>query len=295
MIRKNYKVKNTDSQRYNLFIMRARKKRDYNPLIINNLISFVVILYIISPSLSNLNQKHHENIKVKSGDWLTYDSWTYQFSAFPPPDDPIVNNVQYTTIIKILNVSGDMITFKESWNYSNYSDGGSRIVSADLTIVNEHPYSSQIHMYLIPANLRPGDRVPTLPKGYDVTVKETVSRIVTSVRRELNRVVVNEPGNASVREGTWDLNERDSYFDKSTGVMVEWYSNRIDVGYYPNGNVRYFNIFIRKHVLKSTNIWTTPLWIRIEFWFALLVFVLLIYILRRGQIFLRLSRFRKMW
>ncbi len=84
-------------------------------------------------------------------------------------------------------------------------------------------------------------------------------------------------GNSSDGEKTFDYyQERDGYYDKSTGVMLQWFYNyskiyrRVDTGeeYVLRGTYDY--------KVSDTNLWSIPLWVRREVQIATTTFLSLI-------------------
>ena len=221
-------------------------------------------------------------IGVREGDWVEY-----RFSFYYEWPDTLgganetkiyVHENDYKTTLRVLDVKGINITFEEVRRYLNGSIARQQIVTGNPNEPHyEHPFF-RINDLFIPVGLKAGDYVPqtlAFPDSQDNVVEvpwaqyinETVEKTFLGVKREVNHIYWDRYicGKSSKGKRMFDYYlERDGYYDKSTGVMLQWFYNYSKI--YRRGDTGEESVLRGTYDYKvsDTNLWSVPLWVRRE-------------------------------
>jgi len=251
---------------------------------------YVVISIILLSNFSILPQKGENGIAppkyigLKKGDWMEYSySHYYEYpmryaGEWRNETKIVVWDNDYKTTISVLNVTGTEVTFKEVRKFLNGSIHWQQTVSGDPTKPHfVHP-EFRINDLFIPANLEAGDRVPqtlAFPDSQDNVlevpwgqyINETVEKTFLGVKREANRIYWNKyvSGNSSQGKYTFDYYiEKDSYYDRSTGMMLQYFYNYTKIYHHIGTNEEQVLAGTYDYRVSDTNLWPKPLWMRQE-------------------------------
>jgi len=201
-----------------------------------NMLTIFILSFMMISSIS----KPTFNVGLKIGGWVEYDSWFYQrkinYTSTEEFDRIYINDYNYTTTIRILNVSYSSITFQEVRRRLGSIYFNERI-TADPTILNEGPPEYKVHVFFIPPNLEPGDKVLYPLEWIELVINETVEKTCVGVKRQINHIDIYKTRRGTT-DGEWvEIKEIDAYFDKDTGLMVEYFSNYTKTYYTSDNNI----------------------------------------------------------
>ncbi len=141
------------------------------------------------------------DIAVREGDWVEY-----RFSFYIESPDTgereikvVIQDNDYKTIVRILDVTGTNVTFEEDRRFLNGSIAFQQIVSGNPNEPHYHHPLFRVNDLFIPAGLEAGDYVPqrlSFPDSQDNVVRvpwaqfinETVEKTFLGVKREVNHI-----------------------------------------------------------------------------------------------------------
>jgi|GEM_PF-2200565 len=209
----------------------------------------VAVAFLLSTCMSDTMAGEEKTIGVKAGDWAFYH-YLSDWSTEPPQRTPVEIVVQ--------TVSSMNVTFRTTMCYLN-----------DATERPEHTWwrdaetgqSNDDIPYLILANLSAGDILYTTQSTFYVplygsaempgTINDTLLRRYASEVREVNHVQWNTSYGLVPVRNTVFHESVDCYWDKATGILVEWKHNytREELG---DG---YSTSMFLVQVLADTNMW----------------------------------------
>jgi hypothetical protein len=220
------------------------------------------------------------HIGVREGDWVEYH---YSF-YYESPDTReretkiVIHDNEYKTTVRILDVTGPNVTFEEDRRYLNGSIAFLQIVTGNPNEPHyKHPLV-RINDLFIPAGLEAGNYVPqtlAFPDSQDNYVlvpwaqyiNETVEKTFLGVKREVNHIYWKRYicGNSSDGKSTFDyFVEMDAHYDKSTGVMLQWFYNYSKMVRRKDTGKEYVLAGTYDYKVSDTNLWSIPLWMRRE-------------------------------
>jgi len=240
------------------------------------------------------------SVGVKPGDWIRYDRYYYSRRIDQTGiETNFTQEARFDCLIEVLNVTGNTITFRESFIRDNGSVRYSFIYTADPSQpYKDHPEIA-VHHYFIPANIKSGDRIPEpiifgsgvgwfeFPPWTQI-INDTKAMSILYTERKVNHIhwALNETGSGSLTG--FMAGERESLFDRETGVMLKFYYNATTSGVDGIGRL-YRNVQVHKYEITDTNLWEKPFWIQRETLTALIVVIismltLYVYLSLRGKI-----------
>ena len=242
----------------------------------------LLVIGLVPPEKGEAIMAPPAYIGVREGDWVEY-SFSFYYES---PDTYrrvsetgiLIHDNDYKTTVRILDVTGTNVTFEEDRRYLNGSIAFQQTITGNPNEPHYHHPLFRVNNLFMPAGLEAGDYVPqtlAYPDSQDNVVQtpwaqyinETVEKTFLGVKREVNHIYWKRyiRGNSSNGKKTFDYyQERDGYYDKSTGVMLQWFYNyskiyrRVDTGeeYVLRGTYDY--------KVSDTNLWSVPLWVRRE-------------------------------
>ncbi len=210
---------------------------------------------------------------VREGDWVEY-----RFSFYLESPEVVIQDNDYKTTVRILDVTGTNVTFEEDRRYLNGSIAFQQIVSGNPNEPHYHHPLFRINDLFMPAGLEAGNYIPQTvshPDSKDQYVSvpwtqyinETVEMPFLGVKREVNHFYWNRHirGDSSDGKSTFDyFVERDGYYDKSTGVMLQWFYNYSKIYHRKDTGEEYVLRGTYDYNVSDTNLWSVPLWVRRE-------------------------------
>lgn len=206
------------------------------------LVALLLSLFLLSASLVPLSQA--ESVGVNVGDWFEYEGALVKWEAdegvpFPPNsmfDFLKTWNESDWQRRTVTAVTGTTITYEVLTHYKNGTEE-TKTMDEDVT--------SGFTVYSIGANLGPGDQVRPASFGPAMIINETITREYYNMTRETNYC----EWTATIA-GTYTHD--DLYWDKETGILVEWlYNGSISMA---EGNANYS----LPQKLTNTNLWIVP-------------------------------------
>jgi hypothetical protein len=218
-------------------------------------------------------------IGVREGDWVEYShSFYHEYPDTRAQPKIVIHDNDYKTTVRILDVTGTNLTFEEDRRYLNGSIALLQTVSGNPNEPHyQHPLF-RINDLFMPAGLEAGNYVPqtlAFPDSQDQYVSvpwtqyinETVEKTFLGVTREVNHIYWNHHirGNSSDGKKTFDYYvEQDGYYDKSTGVMLQWFHNDSKIVRRKDTGEEYVLAGTYDYKVSDTNLWSVPLWVKRE-------------------------------
>ncbi|MEM2081771.1 MAG: hypothetical protein QXP44_06135 [Candidatus Bathyarchaeia archaeon] len=202
------------------------KKRSYTGYLLAIVIIAILITAVII--LTYFETKSQVRVPgVSVGDTFTYDIigfWNVSAVNSTIPQRILDMNQTAAFRVTITNVTGPMVTTRETWIFKN----GTEYNSTSMINV-ETGYNTGGFWPIVAANLGKNDLLH--PAGQNkIAVNETVIRQYASGPRETNYFKLQYTGRDE--DYGYYTAEVDYYFDKATGMLVELYdaSNFISMG-----------------------------------------------------------------
>lgn len=202
------------------------KKRSY----VGYLIAIIIIAALITTVIVLTYFETKSQVRVPGvsvGDTFTYDIigfWNVSAVNSTIPQRMLDMNKTASFRVTITNVTGPMVTTRETWTFKNGTEHNS------TSMINvETGYNTGGFWAIVAANLGKNDLLH--PAGQNkIAVNETVIRQYASGPRETNYFKLRYDGRDD--EYGYYTAEVDYYFDKATGMLVELYdaSNFISMG-----------------------------------------------------------------
>ncbi len=189
-------------------------------------------------------------VGVNAGDWYKWD-WNYNWSSdneseTMPYGMDWMMLIEWTNI-SIIDVSGSIVTYTGTMHLEN---GTEQTIDQPLTYdVNNG--SDISNLFFISPNLGANDIAFSAGEevSRDLMINETISRTYPSGTRETNHISFT---NETITNGKTQITSFDSYWDRSTGVMVEMV---VDVTTYEGGYTTTMSI---DGNLDDSNVWVVP-------------------------------------
>jgi hypothetical protein len=190
--------------------------------------AFIIVAFSTNPAVG-----------VRGGNSFTYymgaDYTSTQSNATVQVPEFEANNTDWVRI-NIISTSGSIINSSYTLHYKNGTDQyitGQTDVSHNIWNFSHFEFRG---VPICPANLNAQDKASSL----DLTINETLTRMVLGQRRQLNHI-------------TWNstLERGDLYFDRMTGMLVEMYRAHAFVNRETGEAVTKGDII----KLTSTNVW----------------------------------------
>jgi hypothetical protein len=203
------------------------------------LIAAVMLSAMVVPSLSQA-----VTVGVVVGDWFIYEGDLVLWQAdegVPFPPNAMLGflkrwNESDWEKRTVANVSGTTITYEILTHWKN---------GTEETMTMDEDVTSAFTLYAIGANLGPGDQARPPIMGYPMIINATIDREYEDIERETNYCEWTATlGNVYTHD--------DLYWDKETGILVEWvYNGSISM---TEGNATYSVI----QKLIEANLWMVP-------------------------------------
>jgi hypothetical protein len=224
---------------------------------------FIFIISIIIFTIVILNVFSITNIK--KGDWIKYDaSFSQELKFFNEPNmNNFTDSYKYETLIEILNISNNNITIKQINTKFDDSTYIQDIFTADPNMPYTDPPFNKIHLFFIPPNLDSGDKIPE--PSFNINelgdlesipflhvINETINKSILGISREINHIQYNQTIVNNVGITTWkEIINEDSYYDKVTGLLIEFSSNSSKITYGNNKIIK--AISLEEHYYAITD------------------------------------------
>jgi hypothetical protein len=179
---------------------------------------------------------------VSKGDTFNYDYnilWESTDPTATPPLEYVDLNNTRSIQIKVNQVSGNTITLEVTRHFRN----GTESSETGQIDVNQEVIDVSFGFLIIRAGANPNEKI--YPSGGRATITETVLRTYEKGERETNHYI-----SESTEENTYDKVE--IYFDKTTGVAVEYYNE------FRETSNSYVTTTKETVTLDSSTLWTIP-------------------------------------
>jgi hypothetical protein len=213
-------------------------------------------------------------VSVKQGDQATYRFHNFRSDAFP---NSSLASTHYTIqyVVNVLSTKGNNITFTyHSLNDTFFLALDGEPINGDMT----NPYETgvpqgYVHLFFFPANLMPNAPITraTYFDGWNVTVTDIKRMTVLGTEREVCHVLVNKVTNNTINLTSNDqsfinqiVQREDIVIDRATGLLVSWTFEFASAMYASNGDVQFSRYVSQTWELQDTNVWSTPLWLRLD-------------------------------
>jgi hypothetical protein len=185
----------------------------------NNLkVCFLVILVAGAFAPTLVHAKDYA-IGVKAGDWVKYGQITVSWTGNGTEPSYVTETKKVNWVrIDFLSVAGTTASLNQTLHFNN---GTQTSQSLDIDVQSSN---SAGNSYLVASNLTAGD--PLTPQTPGTTINQTVTRMYAGANRNVN--VVDYKANETIAQVNL-LFEYKTYWDQSTGVMVELYINGTDI------------------------------------------------------------------
>ena len=210
------------------------------------LFSIFMLSVLTVPSLSQ-----DVTVGVAVGDWFMYEGDLVLWEAdegvpFPPHQMYSFlqtwneSDWQKRTVV---NVSGTTITYEIVTHYKN---------GTEVTTTVDEGVTSAFTYYAIGANLGPGDEARSSIFGDPMIINETIAREYGDLTRETNYCEWASMYSNPLPTLSDVYTHDDFYWDKATGILVEWvYNGSLSMA---EGNATYSVI----QKLIEANLWVIP-------------------------------------
>jgi hypothetical protein len=179
---------------------------------------------------------------VSTGNFFNYDFTAFWSSsdanAVVPPDLVDLNKTWIG--ITVTDVSDSVVSMSITGHYENGTEN-----TSEAWVNIDTGEDSGAYGFVVASNL--GANSVVYPSGnYSFSIKETVMRTYSGGERETNHYSANLTG-----VGEFSYSFDDLYLDKKTGVMVEWYTERVAVSSPNEKTAIHWKI-------KESNVWVVP-------------------------------------
>jgi hypothetical protein len=209
-------------------------------LIGNNLRIGLLVIFALAVFSPRLVRAKDYAVGVKAGDWIKYGQITVTWTGNGTEPSYVTETKKLDWVrIDVLSVAGTTVTLNQTVHFNN----GTQIfqsLGTDVQSSNSAGTSS-----LIASNLTAGD--PISPQTPGTTINQTLTRMYAGATRNVNII---DYKNKLPGIGVNYQEEYKTYWDQSTGVMVELYMNATDI---PNSG-GYEEISFKA---TETNLWST--------------------------------------
>jgi hypothetical protein len=175
----------------------------------------ILAVAVFAPTLAHAKDY---TVGVKTGDWVKYGQITVTWTGngTEPSYVTETKNVDWARI-DVLSVVDTTASLNQTVHFNN---GTQIFQSFDTDIRNSNSAGTS---YLIASNLTTGD--PLSPQTPRNTINQTVTGFYAGANRNVN--VVDYKANETIMQMSYPF-EYKTYWDQSTGVMVELYINATD-------------------------------------------------------------------
>jgi len=232
----------------------------------------VLSVFLLCSMSVMLGNAQTGTVGVNAGDWYKWD-WNYDWSS-DNESETMPSGMDFMmlmdwTNLSIIDVTGSIVTYTGTVHLKN---GTEQTVEQPVTYdVNNRTDLS--NLFFISPNLGANDIAFSAGGEVvgDLMINETVSRTYPSGTRETNHISFT---NETTTNGKTEITSFDSYWDRSTGVMVEMVVN---VTTYEGGYTTTVNMGM---ILDESNVWVVPefpTWIPIVIASIALVTVITLY------------------
>lgn len=176
----------------------------------------ILVAAVFAPTL--VHAKDY-TLGVKAGDWIKYGQITFTWTGNGTEPLYITETKKVDWVrIDVLSVSGTTASLNQTVHFNNGTQT-SQSLETDVQSSNSAGTSS-----LIASNLAAGD--PLGPQTPGTTINQTVTRMYVGENRNVN--IVDYKANETIAQVNYPF-EYKTYWDQSTGVMVELYMNATDI------------------------------------------------------------------
>ena len=203
--------------------------------------SALILMLLVFPIVGNVFAQTQALPGVSVGDNFVYDSTNSWNSTNPADVVPayLITQNQSGLQIAVQHVTSSTVMLEQVWAYQN----GTQQNSSLIIEVNSGITGS---LLLYAANLSAGGSLFPGATGLPYVINSTVFRNYSGSFRETNHIEVNNTGAEGEVYSYLNL-----YFDKQTGVLVEYYLTTVYTAT-PNQT-------ITQHLMiKDTSAWTIP-------------------------------------
>ncbi len=176
----------------------------------------ILVLAVFAPTM--VHAKDY-TVGVKAGDWVKYGQITVSWTGNGTEPSYVAETRKIDwTRIDVLSVAGTTASLNQTVHFNN---GTQTSQSLDTDVQSSNSPGAS---YLIASNLTAGD--PIRPQTPGTTINQTVTGLYAGGNRNVN--IIDFKGNLPGM-GANNTFEYKTYWDQSTGVMVELYINATDI------------------------------------------------------------------
>ncbi|MFH2110347.1 MAG: hypothetical protein ABIJ47_03690 [Candidatus Bathyarchaeota archaeon] len=229
-------------------------------------IGLAALIIILSIFLALNPKPGTYDIEIKQGDAATYRT---RFRQVLIGEEATSNvDVEYVTIIEVLDKQLNNITFKETRVDPNGAIRFEQVISGDPTKPhNAHPLF-RVNDLFIPCGLTRGDLLPqalVLCDEHDENreypwsqrVNETVRKVYGGAWRAANHIVWEREVGGMLSQGSFTVfRSKNDYYDLETGVLLESHLNSTKVYFDFYGRVTHLYVEVHDYELVDTNMWS---------------------------------------
>lgn len=196
----------------------------------------VLVLAVFAPTL--VHAKDYA-VGVKAGDWVKYGQITVTWAGngTEPSSVTEIKKLDWARI-DVLSVAGTTASLNLTLHYNN---GTQTFQSYNADVQSG---GSMGMAFLVASNLTAGD--PLSPQTPETAINQTVTGLYAGANRNVN--IIDYKGNLTVALVSYPF-EYKEYWDQSTGIMVEEYTNQTD----PANSGGYEEISLKA---TETNLWS---------------------------------------
>lgn len=196
-------------------------------------------------------------VGVSEGDWFKYEDITVTWSSNDPNaskvwygiDVEVMNQTEWTKI-EIQQIVGTNVTIQSTEHYKNETE----ITSGGYIDVDTGA-GVNASLWVVSAGLSEGDSLYTSEDYSDLMINETMTRTYPGSTRETNHInITYGPIMVPIPPDLWiyHLRMRNLYWDKATGIMVEYAFEMI------NQTGEYLTEWSVSFKITESNVWVVP-------------------------------------
>ena len=197
--------------------------------------SIILFALVVLPPL--LVRAENYTVGVKSGDWMKYGQFTVTWNGTGTEPSYVTEEKKLDWVrVDVENVSGTTVTLNFTIHYNNGTQTP-QTMNVDVASSSMNGY------FLIASNLKSGDNITS--EASSSTINQTTTGTYAGATRNVNLLE-----STTVFQNQTTTSK--TYWDQSTGIMVEAYAETPSYGY-PGA---YISVLIKA---TETNMWNADL------------------------------------
>jgi hypothetical protein len=176
----------------------------------------ILVVLVFAPTLGHAKDY---TVGVEAGDWVKYGQITVTWTGNVTEPSYVTETKKIDwTRMDVLSVVGTTASLNQTVHFNNDTQ------TFQSLVIDIQSSNSAGNSYLIASNLTAGD--PLTPQTPGTTINQTVTGLYAGANRKVN--MINYKGNLTSAQVNYPF-EYKTYWDQSTGVMVELYINGTDM------------------------------------------------------------------